>query len=106
MCILPVLARGVGDRGLWVAANREERFDRPWQPPRSLLSDSPMLGGRDLVIGGTWLAVILCARSVAAVTNGRLTALPRERSTPEAGLAPRRYAGKPQVTGRSGMAPL
>ncbi|HEY1733377.1 MAG TPA: NRDE family protein, partial [Acidimicrobiales bacterium] len=40
------------------AANRDERLDRP-ATPAGLLTDRPYrtLGGRDLVAGGTWLAV-------------------------------------------------
>lgn len=57
---------------LVVAANRDEFFRRPtaamdwWTPP----GQSPVLAGRDLASGGTWLAVAADGQ-VAAVTNVR-----------------------------------
>ncbi len=80
MCILLALARGSEDGELWVAANRDERLDRPWEPPQLLLPDPPVFGGRDVVGGGSWLAVNLEAGFVVAVTNARRGALPSERS--------------------------
>jgi uncharacterized protein with NRDE domain len=80
VCILLAIGRGRGPRELWIAANRDERFDRPWQPPQLLVADPPVFGGRDLVGGGSWLAVNLEAGFVVAVTNARLGAAPRERS--------------------------
>jgi len=69
MCSLIVI-RGVSDRHrLFVAANRDERTDRPSAPPgiwrgqrRSVLSP------RDRVAGGTWLAVDDRGR-FAGITN-------------------------------------
>ncbi|MGD1148296.1 MAG: NRDE family protein [Thermoanaerobaculaceae bacterium] len=80
MCILLALARDSGAGELCIAANRDERLDRPWQPPRPLLPNPPVFGGRDLVGGGSWLAVNLEAGFVVAVTNARQGAAPRERS--------------------------
>ena len=80
MCILLAVARGSAAGELWVAANRDERLDRPWEPPRLLLPDPPVFGGRDVLGGGSWLAVNLEAGFVVAVTNARRGALPRERS--------------------------
>jgi uncharacterized protein with NRDE domain len=66
--------------GLWIAANRDEKLDRPWQPPQLLVPSPPVLGGRDLVGGGSWLAVNLDSGFVVAVTNARLGARPGNRS--------------------------
>jgi uncharacterized protein with NRDE domain len=77
MCLL-LAARREG--GLWLGANRDERLDRPWLPPALLVADPPVVGGRDLAAGGSWLAVNLAAPFVAAVTNARLGAPPGERS--------------------------
>ncbi|MEC7815464.1 MAG: NRDE family protein [Pseudomonadota bacterium] len=57
---------------LVIAANRDEFFRRPtaamdWWTPAG---QSPVLAGRDLASGGTWLAVAADGR-VAAVTNVR-----------------------------------
>jgi len=46
------------DAPLIMAANRDERFDRPAVPIAVLREREPrILGGRDLLAGGTWLAV-------------------------------------------------
>ena len=80
MCILlAVKARGRDDE-LWIAANRDEKLDRPWEPPRLLRDDPAVFGGRDLVGGGSWLAVNLDAGFVVGVTNARLGARPGARS--------------------------
>jgi uncharacterized protein with NRDE domain len=51
-----------------LAANRDELIARPSAPP-GVLSENPLiLGGRDLVAGGTWLAVAADG-AVCAVTN-------------------------------------
>ncbi len=80
MCILLAIGRGRGPRELWIAANRDERFDRPWQTPRLLVPDPPVFGGRDLVGGGSWLAVNLESGFVVGVTNARRGAPSAERS--------------------------
>jgi uncharacterized protein with NRDE domain len=51
-----------------VAANRDELIARPSAPPGVLRANPPILGGRDLVAGGTWLAVGADGR-ICAVTN-------------------------------------
>jgi len=41
-----------------LAANRDERVDRPWDPPGRWWPDRPdIVGGRDRNAGGTWMAV-------------------------------------------------
>ena len=51
-----------------LAANRDELIARPSAPP-GILSSSPLIvGGRDLVAGGTWLAV-RADGTICAVTN-------------------------------------
>ena len=80
MCILLAIRRRVGRGELWVAANRDERLSRPWQQPRLLVPDPPVFGGRDMIGGGSWLAVNLRAGFVVGVTNARLGAPPAERS--------------------------
>lgn len=46
------------DAPVIVAANRDERLDRPAVPVTVLRERAPrILGGRDLLAGGTWLAV-------------------------------------------------
>jgi uncharacterized protein with NRDE domain len=80
VCILLGITSPGGGGEVWVAANRDERLSRPWQPPQLLVPDPPVFGGRDLVGGGSWLAVNLDAGFVVGVTNARLGAPPAERS--------------------------
>jgi Transport and Golgi organisation 2 len=58
-------------RPLILAAIRDEFADRPWDPPAEHWPSAPgLVGGRDRVAGGTWLAVSPATLSVAAVLNG------------------------------------
>lgn len=58
MCLLSVLFRTRPDAPLVVAANRDEMLDRPARPTDILQMTEPrIVGGRDLLAGGTWLAV-------------------------------------------------
>ena len=58
MCLLVVATQLVPDEPLIVGANRDEVLDRP-ATPITVLDDGPprVLGGRDELSGGTWLAV-------------------------------------------------
>ncbi|AXY22949.1 hypothetical protein CD178_02197 [Komagataeibacter saccharivorans] len=43
---------------LLLAANRDERLDRPWLPPARHWADQPdVIGGQDEVAGGSWLTL-------------------------------------------------
>ena len=58
MCLLVVVHQVVPGAPLVVAANRDERLDRPARAMAVLADRDPrVLGGRDEVAGGTWLAV-------------------------------------------------
>ena len=70
---------------LLLAANRDEKLDRPWLPPACHWPDQPdVLGGRDVLAGGTWLGINR-AGVVAAVLNrlGSLGPAPGKRSRGE-----------------------
>jgi hypothetical protein len=66
MCTVILLRRPGAAWPLLLAANRDERLDRPWDPPAEFWPG--ILGGRDATAGGTWMAL---NRSgvVAAVLN-------------------------------------
>ena len=69
MCLLVVASRVRDDAPLVVAANRDERLDRPAVAMTLLEAGPPaVIGGRDLEAGGTWAAVS-AAGVVAALTN-------------------------------------
>jgi uncharacterized protein with NRDE domain len=57
MCLLAVLFKHHPDAPLVVAANRDEWLERPAEPLRVLRAVPRTLGGRDVLAGGTWLAV-------------------------------------------------
>jgi uncharacterized protein with NRDE domain len=58
VCLLIALFRVVPGAPLLIAANRDERLDRPAVAMTVLRAASPrILGGRDELAGGTWLAV-------------------------------------------------
>ena len=66
MCLLICIR--YDDGALVVAANRDERYDRPTRPPHRWDTSPAVLAGRDERAGGTWLAVTERGL-VAAVTN-------------------------------------
>lgn len=57
MCTLIIGRDVIGPRTLVLAANRDENPARASDPPRVLAEDPWIVGGRDRVAGGTWLAV-------------------------------------------------
>jgi uncharacterized protein with NRDE domain len=70
MCLILFAYRVIPGVPLVVAANRDERFDRP-AAPAAVWDDHPdILAGRDLSGGGTWLGVSTRGR-FAALTNFR-----------------------------------
>lgn len=95
MCVLVAVRRDAPSR-LIVGANRDERTSRPWMPPALLLPEPPVFGGRDLVGGGSWLAVNLDTGVVVGVTNARLGAPAGERSRGELVVSVAREAGAAQ----------
>jgi hypothetical protein len=77
-----------------LAGIRDELVDRAWQPPRRHWPGHPeLLGGRDLLAGGTWLAVAPPARRAACVLNGRGTLAPA-RSRRSRGVLPLQAAAE------------
>jgi hypothetical protein len=58
MCTMVILRRPGHAWPLLIAANRDERNDRPWKPPGRHWPDRPEVsGGLDLLAGGSWLAL-------------------------------------------------
>jgi len=58
MCTVVLLRRPGDAWPLLLAANRDERVDRPWDPPARHWPDRPeVTAGRDREAGGSWLGV-------------------------------------------------
>jgi hypothetical protein len=68
MCTLIIGRDILGSGSVVLAANRDERPDRDSEAPVVLAETPRVIGGRDRVAGGTWLAVRE-ARAVVAVLN-------------------------------------
>jgi len=84
MCLL-IFRRG-RDGSMLLAANRDERYDRPTRGPFLWDRDPPVLAGHDEQAGGTWLA-LGAGGLVAAVTN-RPTAGGMDPARPTRGSLP------------------
>ena len=70
MCLILFAWSARADAPLFVAANRDEFFDRPAAPAAFWEEPKGLLAGRDLSAGGTWLGVTTLGR-FAAITNYR-----------------------------------
>ena len=69
VCTVVVLSRPGHPDPLLLAANRDERVDRAWDPPAAFWPDRPdVVAGRDRSAGGTWMGINRCG-VVAAVLN-------------------------------------
>ncbi|HYC88099.1 MAG TPA: NRDE family protein [Thermoanaerobaculia bacterium] len=70
MCLIALAHRISEDYPLVVAANRDEDYDRPTHDAHHWAGMEEIVGGRDALYGGAWLAVRRGGR-LAAVTNLR-----------------------------------
>jgi len=69
VCTVVLLIRPGHEWPLLLAANRDERLDRPWDPPAAHWRERPrVVAGRDRTAGGTWMGVNR-AGVVATVLN-------------------------------------
>jgi len=85
MCTVILLHRPGHAFPVLIAANRDERLDRDWDPPAAWWPDHPgVVGGRDRSGGGTWMAASP-EGVVATVLNrpGSLGPAPGKRSRGE-----------------------
>jgi uncharacterized protein with NRDE domain len=70
MCLILLAIRKHPSYKLILAANRDEFYERPSEPPHFWKDAPSLLAGRDLVAAGTWLGITRKGR-IAAVTNYR-----------------------------------
>lgn len=80
MCLIAVAYHQHPETPLIVASNRDEYYSRPTQAMH-WWSDAPVLAGRDLQAGGTWMGV---------TRGGRFAAITNYRNVPEDGKVPAR----------------
>ncbi|GAC1339276.1 MAG: NRDE family protein [Acetobacteraceae bacterium] len=98
MCTVVVLVRPGHDWPVLLAANRDERLDRAWDPPGPHWPDRPgVVGGRDRLGDGTWMAYR--AGMIATVLNrpGSLGPLAGKRSRGELPLLALEYDAAPDA---------
>ncbi|HEX9660909.1 MAG TPA: NRDE family protein [Candidatus Binatia bacterium] len=57
MCTLALFLNVFDRYPLLVAANRDERYDRPSTAPGLIAADPKIIAGKDLRAGGTWLGI-------------------------------------------------
>src|SRR2546429_891312 len=97
MCLLVAISRDREESPLIVAANRDELLDRPAVPMAVLQAHGPrILGGRDDVAGGTWLAVNEAGGGAgAAQPPGPQTRPPPQRGAGGPALCPSPSPGTP-----------
>jgi hypothetical protein len=89
---------------------RDEFVSRAWEPPARHWERWPVVGGRDLLAGGTWLALEPDERRVACVLNARGPQAPAEGRLSRGDLPLRAasggmavllgYLGDPRTRGR------
>jgi uncharacterized protein with NRDE domain len=114
MCLLALALEQSRRFPLVLAANRDERFDRPaqaldWWTPAP--GDAPVLSGRDLEGGGTWLGLSRGGR-LALVTNVRRPGAMAASAPSRGAIVPAwlRHRGEPEpfwtVTAQSGHNPF
>jgi uncharacterized protein with NRDE domain len=70
MCLIAFALNSHLEYSLVMGANRDEFYDRPTEHAHWWNDERPILSGRDLMKGGTWLGVTSSGR-IAAVTNYR-----------------------------------
>jgi hypothetical protein len=84
------------DGTVLLAGIRDEFVQRAWQPPAYHWADRPgLIGGRDELAGGTWLALAPAAPRVACILNGRGHAAPAAGRRSRGELPLRAAAGDP-----------
>jgi Transport and Golgi organisation 2 len=87
---------GVSSDGtVLLAGVRDEFTQRAWQPPARHWPDRPgLIGGRDELAGGTWLALAPAVPRVACILNGRGRAAPASTRRSRGELPLRAAAGE------------
>jgi uncharacterized protein with NRDE domain len=83
MCVLAVGVRLADSLPIVLAANRDEYYDRPSEPPRLLAANPGVFGGFDPRGGGTWLGIN--EHGVVVALTNRYVAIPERAGLPSRG---------------------
>jgi len=96
MCTVVLKLRPGHAWPLLLGANRDERIDRPWDVPGAHWPDSPgIVAGRDMLGGGTWMAI---GRTVVAAVLNRPGSLGPAPGKLSRGALPLAAAGHASAT--------
>lgn len=96
MCLLIAMSGVLPGVPLLVAANRDERYDRPAEAITVLRDRGPrILGGRDAMAGGTWLAAN--SHGVVAGLTNQPAGQPRDDTRRSRGELPLAFAAHPDA---------
>lgn len=96
MCTVILLRRPGHTWPLLLAANRDERLDRAWDPPEAWWPTHPgVIGGRDRTAGGSWMA--LGPSGVVAAALNRPGSLGPEAGKRSRGELPLMAAAEPSA---------
>lgn len=98
MCLVAVAWRAHPGYPLIVAGNRDEFHERPSAPAAWWIDAPQVFGGRDLVAGGSWLAVSRSGRFATVANNPRRPAGPAPR--PSRGNLVRAFVTGDKPSGR------
>ena len=98
MCLILLAIKKHPQYKLIAAANRDEFYDRPTAPAAFWNETPHLLGGRDLLAGGTWLGITRQGR-LAAVTNYRDPASLKKNAPTRGKLVSRFLSGRDSPTG-------
>src|SRR5699024_658534 len=77
MCLIVFAYKNHPKYDLILAANRDEKYDRPTRAAQCWNDDPTILAGKDLSAGGTWLGINK-RRKFAALTNYRDPSISRK----------------------------
>ena len=99
MCTVVIDIDPADPNPVLLAGIRDEFHDRPWiGPGRHWPAHPGLIGGQDLMAGGTWLAAAPDVPSVACILNGRGEPADAHRRQSRGDL-PLRFAGSGGVAG-------
>jgi len=80
MCIMAILYKATKDTPILLAANREESYERPSQPPKIQSGSPRVICGIDRQAGGTWLGINQYGMVATVANRRKMIVSPEPRS--------------------------